>query len=90
MEIVKLVYGGLFVLVLLDVFIFIMFVVRGGLLFELCEGDFGILMVILWSGFLEDIILDFLSLILVIIFIVDEGIRVCFYLCIYVFLLKLL
>ena len=75
-EIVKLAHGGLPVPVSLDVSTLITFAARGGPPLELCEGDPGTLMVIVWSGFPDDITMDSLSLTLVTTFTADEGTRV--------------
>lgn len=75
-EIVKLAHGGLTVPVSLDVSPLITFAARGGPPLELCEGDPGTLMVTVWSGFLEDITMDSLSLTLITTFSADEGTKV--------------
>ncbi|KAG0578331.1 hypothetical protein KC19_4G014800 [Ceratodon purpureus] len=75
-EIVKLAHGGLPVPVSLDVSTLITFAARGGPPLELCEGDPGTLMVTVWSGFPDDIIMDSLSLTLVTTFTADEGTKV--------------
>ncbi|CAK9206283.1 unnamed protein product [Sphagnum troendelagicum] len=75
-EIVKLAHNGLKVPVFLDVSALITFAARGGPPLELCESDPGVLEVVVWSGFVEDVCMESLSLTLIATFTADEGAKV--------------
>jgi hypothetical protein len=62
--------------VFLDVSALITFAARGGPPLELCESDPGVLEVVVWSGFVEDVCMESLSLTLIATFTADEGAKV--------------
>lgn len=76
-EIVSLAHSGLKNPVSLDVSALITFAARGGPPLELCESDPGVLEVVVWSGFVDEVSLASLSLTLLATFSADEGTKVC-------------
>ena len=77
-EIVNLAHNVLKVPMSLDVSALITFAARGGAPLELCDSDPGILEVVVWSGFVDGVSLESLSLTLMATFSADEGAQVGF------------